>query len=126
METRIIQQKETVKNWVLSELKDHQDYEDRPCGWLKEIVQHGCQSGIVGALIYYHDTVAFYDKHEKEIWDRLENEYQEFGFKTPLEMVASFNGGERIGGQTQFKNLLAWWIVEETARDILRENGEDY
>ena len=39
---------------------------------IREISNHGCESGIVSELIYYSDTVKFYNAFEDEIWNRLD------------------------------------------------------
>jgi hypothetical protein len=109
--------KETIKNWVLKEVKDGSIN-------LEEVVKHGCVNGCVSSLIYYEDTVKFHDKFEDEIWEMLYNEYEEFGFKSILEYIASFNGSKNVGSLEQFKNLLAWYSVENVARQILDEQEQ--
>ena len=37
----------------------------------KEIVNHGCQSGVCSQHIYYADTIKFFDTHEDEIIDYI-------------------------------------------------------
>ena len=106
--------KETIKGWVLNEVKDGSIN-------LEEIVKHGCVSGCVSSLIYYEDTVLFHDKFEEEIWEMLYDEHEEFGFKSIPEYIASFNGSKEVGSLMQFKNLLAWYAVENVARQILDE-----
>ena len=44
---------------------------------------------------------------------------RERGVTTKLQLISSFNGGENVGSDYQFKNLLAWYAVEETARNLL-------
>jgi hypothetical protein len=106
--------KETIKDWVLNEVKDGSIN-------LEEVVKHGCVNGCVSSLIYYTDTIKFHDKFENEIWEMLYNEYQDFGYKNIPEYIASFNGSKDIGSIDQFKNLLAWYAVENVARQILDE-----
>ena len=106
--------KETVKDWVLNEVKDGSIN-------LKEVVEHGCVNGCVSSLIYYEDTVLFHDKFEEEIWEMLYDEHEEFGFKSIPEYIASFNGSKEVGSLMQFKNLLSWYAVENVARQILDE-----
>ena len=38
---------------------------------LKEIADHGCQSGVCSQHIYYGDTIQFYDTFETNIMDEL-------------------------------------------------------
>ena len=37
----------------------------------KEIVNHGCQSGVCSQYIYYADTIRFFDNYEEEITDYI-------------------------------------------------------
>ena len=47
---------------AIEQIKSDYDYEDA-----KEIVNHGCQSGVCFKHIYYADTTAFFDKYPDEI-----------------------------------------------------------
>ena len=106
--------KETIKVWVLNEVKDGSIN-------LEEVVKHGFVNGCVSSLIYYEDTAKFHDKFEEEIWEMLYDEHEEFGFKSIPEYIESFNGSKNVGSLEQFKNLLAWYAVENVARQILDE-----
>ena len=56
-----------VKNEVINYLLEmSQDSEDAE-GILDDIVNHGCQSGMVNHLVYYTDTVKYFEDHEIEI-----------------------------------------------------------
>jgi len=109
--------KETIKDWVLNEVKDGSIN-------LEEVVKHGCVNGCVSSLIYYEDTVKFHDKFEEEIWEMLYDEHEDFGFKSITEYIASFNGSKEVCSIDQFKNLLAWYAVENVARQILDEKEQ--
>ncbi len=77
--------------------------------FFSDLSQHGCISGMVSSLIYYHDTEAFFDKYYEEIiW--LKSEYEE-SMGQPMEIAH------------QVKNYLAWFAFEETARKIAEELG---
>ena len=108
--------KETIRDFVLSEEQDGLD--------IDEVVQHGCVSGIVSALIYYSGTVKFYDEHEDEVWDLLEDHSQNYGSDNILEFIGGFNGAKHVGSLDQFKNLLTWWSVEETYHHLINEREE--
>jgi hypothetical protein len=47
--------------------------EDADAAWIDDLAAHGCESGMVGSLVYYTDTAAVYDRHEDEILDVLES-----------------------------------------------------
>ena len=49
--------KKTIKEWVLEEVKDETLH-------LEDVVKYGCVNGSVSSLIYYSDTVKFYDEFE--------------------------------------------------------------
>lgn len=72
---------------------------------IKDVLNHGCASGIVGALTYYSQTRKFFIDNMDEIFD-LYNEYiQEFG---------------GIGFDLDF-NSLSWFAFEEVTRIIADE-----
>ena len=89
---------------------------------LKDIVNHGCSCGFSG-ITYYIETTEIYNDYEDQIWDLLEETSESFGHGHPLELIASFNGAKDVHGDDQFKNLLVWFAVEETARQILSDKG---
>ena len=73
-------------------------------GYLEDLAQSGCQSGMVNKLIYYKDTENFYNNYADEI-DNLK-EYLEENFGEPL----------KIKGNT--RNWLAWMAYEDIAQRI--------
>lgn len=75
--------------------------------FFSDLLQHGCQSGMVGKLIYYHDTHKFFDKYYNEIED-LRYELEE-SFGSPLQPKGDL------------KNWFAWMAFEETSRIIADE-----
>lgn len=113
-----------IKEFVMQDLEDYETKEDK-INYLKDVLQHGCQSGMVSRLIYYHDTNKFYDDNEEEIEEILDEFKEMLGVKSRPEAIAQLNGSaEDI---TQEKNLLSWMAYEETARKVLTEDfGVDY
>ena len=109
---------EKVKEMVLDHAEDGEVE-----SWLKNLAQHGCVSGICGGLIYYEETVKFYDEFESEIWDLLEECKDNMGSKNILEFIGGLNGADDVGSNDQFKNLLAWFSFEETARKLAEKTG---
>lgn len=58
-----------LKDNVIDILLDHiEDYEE-PKGFLEDIMNYGCASGIVPELIYFNQTECFFIKHMEEIFD---------------------------------------------------------
>ena len=89
-------------------IKEIYDYEDS-----KEIVNHGCQSGVCFQHIYYGDTIKFFDNHEDEI----------------IEYIADTLGGDmneqlwndnpcHING---YKNQTVWAFIELVAMTTVDE-----
>ena len=109
--------KKTIKEWVLEEVKDETLH-------LEDVVKYGCVNGSVSSLIYYSDTVKFYDEFEDEIWDMLHEDTENFGNDNILQTIGQFNGAKNVGSLDQFKNLLAWYAVEETCRKLLDEKEQ--
>jgi hypothetical protein len=72
-----------------------------------DLLQHGCQSGMIAKLIYYSDTHAFYDKYYHEI-EEIRYELEE-------------SLGEPLQPKGDLKNWYAWLAFEETARKIADE-----
>lgn len=94
-----------LKNNVMEILVDmqYEGYELQDV--IKDVLNHGCQSGIVPQLTYYHQTREFFIDNMDEIFD-LYNEYKnEFG---GLDFEVDFNS-------------LAWFSFEEVTRMIADE-----
>ena len=91
---------------------------------ITDVATHGCSGGTISDLIYYEDTVKFYNDHEDEIWEELENTSENLGYNI-VYMISTFKGSQHISDLKTFKNLLAWWICEHIARRISdeREDG---
>ena len=80
---------------------------------LREIRDHGCQSGVANSHIYYTQTVSFFDEHEDEM----------------IEYIADTLGGEinediwernpnHING---YKNDLVWTYIELVANTLVEQ-----
>ena len=69
--------------------------------WLQDLAEHGCVSGMVSPLIYYHQTESFFDQHADEILE--------------LAHLLDFNINIVEVGLTQFKNNMAWFTFEVLA-----------
>ena len=76
--------------------------------FFQDLADHGCVCGMVGPLVYYADTRAFYDRNYAEIEDLREEYEQEIG--EPLQI----NG--------DLKNFLAWFAFETIAYRIASEH----
>lgn len=87
-------------------------------GWFEDLMKYGCVSGMVGGLVYYSDTVAFFERNKDAIFELALDQTKNFGNKNILEMLGGLNGANNVGDYDQFANLMSWYAFEETARDI--------
>lgn len=88
-----------------------------------DIAQYGADAGY-GGITYYEECVELYNHFETEIWDMLTEESENFGYKNPMEFVATFNRSDMTNDPDQFKNLLVWYACERVAREIVDEQEE--
>lgn len=104
-----------VCNYVINEW---QDYSDKKCIFT-DVLRHGCQSGIVGGLIYYSDTVAYYKRYKDEINELLYQTMNDCGLYAPTDLFRDkWDKEDPLANETCNQNLLAWFGFEETLRNI--------
>ena len=96
----IDQEPHAIKAVVAKELIEQED----PKQFSNDLYHYGCISGMVGSMIYYHDTYAFFDKHYHEI------------LEIRGEMISEGVFDEK--GFTDLKNEWAWIAYEYVAREI--------
>ena len=85
---------------------------------LKEIADHGCQSGVCSQHIYYGDTVKFYETYETEILDELTLNY---GTEFLVELFRNADAD-----LTYYKNAACWAYIEMVAMDAVRDHEYEY
>ena len=73
-----------VIEWIESRIEDYDNIEDI----FNDLFTGGCESGIVTNLIYYDDTVKYFEKHEDEIIEMLE--------QLGIENVESWDGLQEL------------------------------
>ena len=85
---------------------------------LKEIADHGCQSGVCRQHIYYGDTIQFYDTYENEIIPYFTDEYG-------VEFLVDLFKESLLGGDlTIYKNNVCWAFIESVAFVAVDEEDE--
>jgi len=118
--------KTKLEKYVQAEINEHAEgyNESGAEGFLNDLLSHGCQSGMVGSLIYYADTLKFYKKYKKEITELLKEMLSDTGYNSPAELFGDkWDKGDIFAEDTQNQNLLAWFGFEETARKLADRNG---
>ena len=104
-----------VCNYVIDRWGDYSD----KSGIFTDVLHYGCQSGIVGELIYYSDTVRFYKQYRQEINELLYRLMEEMGSYAPSDLFGDKWDKEDPLAQDDYnQNLLAWFGFEETLRAI--------
>ena len=91
-----------------SEIRATYDYEDA-----KEIVNHGCQSGVCFKHIYYADTVGFFNKYPDEITRYV---IESFGIEFITDSFTRHNGN-----WDYHFNDLTWTFIELVCDEIVNE-----
>ena len=106
-----------VKAWAN---REGQGYSKGGVEALRSLTEHGCESGMVGDLIYYTDTTKFYKRHKKEIQSILREMMSDIGIKSPGELFGDkWDSDDPFAEGDMNQNLLAWFGFEETARRLL-------
>ena len=84
-----------------------------------DVLYHGCQSGMVGFLIWYSDTTAFYKKYKEEINELLYDVQASTGLYGMKDLFGKkWDEEDPLAIEDFNQNLLAWFGFEETLRNI--------
>lgn len=94
------------------------NYDDGMTGFIRDLNAGGCASGLVGELVYYSDTVKFYNRYKVEINELLKNELED----TDQNLYDLFSGKwdmeDPLALDEFNQNLLAWFAFEKTAFNL--------
>lgn len=102
------------------------DTKDRQQGFFDDLSVMGCSSGVVGGLIYYSETLAFYRKNKTDINNLISETLKECGYDSMTELFGTrFDSEDPLCLETNNQNLLAWFGFEMTARKIGSDIGLD-
>jgi hypothetical protein len=113
---------ETVsREWLNSQGEDG-GYEDGAEGAARDLFYGGCAAGTVSELIYYADTLKFYEEHRTEIGKLLGEMCESCGL-SPAELLRDFDKDDPMATETNNQNLLAWFGFEESARRVCDRAG---
>jgi len=86
-------------------------------------VSHGCVTGVVGGLIYYSDTTAFFKKFKKEIIDLAKDTADSMGESLGafLSGLHEWDADDPFCEDVYNRNTLAWFAYEEIAYRLANE-----
>lgn len=88
--------------------------EEESWAW-ESICEHGADGGWSGFTMT-QECVDFYEKHEDDIYDLLDEQADSLGCSSVDEMVSGFVRKDMLNTPDGRKNLLAWFALEEVAR----------
>ena len=104
-----------VCSYVIDEWHNYDDKTDI----FKDVLHYGCQSGTVGFLIYYSDTVAFYKRYREEINELLYELMGGTGIFAMRELFGDkWDDEDPLAQDVYNQNLLAWFGFEEALRNV--------
>ncbi len=112
-----------------------EEYKSGAEGAFSDLMEGGCQSGIVGELVYYSDTLSFFKKYRGEIndlfFETLDNKYPNLGINTYGGSASDLFGNkwekeDPLAQKTNNQNLLAWFGFEEAALIVAQRAGIEY
>ena len=114
---------ESVTNYILDKFDEYDD----PKQIVVDVVTHGCVSGIVGELIYYSDTTAYYAKNKDAINRLLYEQMEELGEYDLTEFFCgevSWDPEDPLALDYYNQNILAWFGFETTMRNVALQFDE--
>ena len=82
----------------------------------KEIVSHGCESGVCSQHIYYGDTIKFFDTYADEVTEYIKDV---LGTEV-LSQTLYHNDGDL----DLYKNDITWTFIELVAMEVVDEVEE--
>lgn len=107
-------EKETLE-LIVSNAEGYDSFES----FLSDLLTHGCVSGFITELVYYNQTADFTRRHSEEINELLSNTLSMYGFCNPKELFGDkWDCEDNLCLDNNNRNLLAWFALEETAREI--------
>lgn len=91
----------------LRDMANHIEGYDNPLGFFKDLQHGGCQSGMIGMLIYNSDCKRIYIEHIDDMEDYVEQIYEETGYVKNENHIPHYT-------------LISWICYEEFAFQIGR------
>ena len=101
-----------LENYVIDYILDDYKTDDEIKCFFSDLLNYGCQSGMISTLIYYKDTKKFYIEFMNEIHELIEE------LESSMGVPIKTNGTK--------SNFYAWLAFEETARSLSNKIGLDF
>lgn len=99
-----------AQEWIGEKIEDGYTQQEA----IDELMQHGCQSGMVGFLIYHSDTIKFFNDHKEEINELLKEAIDSTGLGVGELFGDKWDAGDPLCIDTDNQNLLAWFGFESS------------
>ena len=96
-----------LTKYVCRYIINHCEKGEKVSDFVENILNCGCESGIVGELVYYHDTLKFYKKFQHEIIDLLNNLLCDCGCSTSELFGDKWDKDDPLAIEEHNRNLLA-------------------
>ena len=103
-----------VCNYIIDRWSDYCDKK----GIFTDVLHYGCQSGVVGELIYYSDTVRFYKQYRQEI-----NAYLTVWKKELIKVTVSCSAKSNSKGNRECRPSASCFRAGNSKRILITLNG---
>ena len=70
---------EGLQLFVINDILDCRDEDEEIKGYIENVLNYGCVSGVVNSLTYYYQTKNFFQKYFEEILEVAEEVKEEYG-----------------------------------------------
>ena len=75
----MVKESEGIQLFVLNDILDYGDEDEDIKGYIENVLNYGCVSGVVNSLTYYYQTKNFFQKYFEEILEVAEEVKEEYG-----------------------------------------------
>lgn len=107
--------KTNLEKAVLKVLEEEEDIKDK----ISDVIQYGCSAGTISSMVYYADTIDFYEKHKDDIDNLLSEASNGVGYDV-LPKLNGYDKEDPLCLHENNKNLLAWFGFEEVCDKFAR------
>lgn len=110
-----------LNNYVIDYyINDSENYEtvDELLSSMEELQRYGCSSGMIKDLIYYDDTIKFFNKYKEEINQLLSNVIEETGCSIEELFGDRYDKTDPLFINYVNQNLLSWFGFEKTVSNL--------